>query len=45
MTTDIVVDVPSPSFIRPEIGWVQGLGLELDTGGPGIRIERFEEDN
>lgn len=42
---EIVVDVPSPSFIRPEIGWAQGLGFTVDTGGPGIRIERFEEDN
>lgn len=32
-----------PSFVFPERTWIQGLGWEVDTGGPAVRIQRFFE--
>ena len=36
--------VTTPSFMFPEVNYVQGLGWEIDSGGPAVRIQRFEED-
>lgn len=32
------------SFIFPESTYVPGLGWEIDSGGPAVRMELFIED-
>ena len=34
-----------PSFVFPERSWLEGIGWEIDTGGPAVRIERFFEND
>lgn len=34
-----------PTFLFPEIDLIPGVGRSFDEGGPGIRIDRFVEDD
>lgn len=33
------------SFIFPVYTWIPGVGVEVDTGGPAVRIEYTAEDD
>ena len=36
--------VATPSFMFPEMKYLPGLGWEVDTGGPAVRIEHLSDD-